>query len=204
MLSRAEQEAYQRFASQPSRRRWQPLVSPYSLGRSGEQGPQGDAGEDGIGIAGAQGAQGDPGAQGAQGAQGNQGDQGAQGPQGFQGDQGPQGFDGIQGPQGPHGPQGPEGVKGSFVKTALGIYEFACIEGTRPWFIDIIQANAPLRPRFRAAVDESSAIRFRSLDDALDLVFAVRADFPDFDMPDGTDAQRNHSIRFWNQEYLTP
>lgn len=106
----------------------------------------------------------------------------------------------MNGATGPQGPPGPTGPKGSFVKTALGIYEFACIEGTRSWFADIVPKGSAARPKFKAAVTGDET-RFVSADGSMELVLATRREFPDFDMPERTEAQRRRSVHFWNQEY---
>jgi hypothetical protein len=87
------------------------------------------------------------------------------------------------------------------VKNAHGVYEFACIEGTRPWFCDIIPAGEPLAPKFAAATTNIFS-RFRSVCGNFDLVFAVRGEFPSWYLPEASDEQRKHSIAFWAQEYM--
>lgn len=184
-------------------------------GAPGLDGEDGEAGATGpTGPTGAPGATGMAGPTGLAGPTGNPGPTGAMGPTGMRGPTGDMGATGMRGPTGPagptgapsmvEGPPGPTGPKGSFVKTALGIYEFACIEGTRSWFADIVPADAPLRKKFAAAVDPASAVRFASVGGNYELVLAVRREFPDFDMPPASEQQRQHSVRFWNQEYLTP
>ncbi len=84
----------------------------------------------------------------------------------------------------------------------MGIYEFACLEGARPWFADIIAAGDPLREKFTAAVMPGSIITFASKCGQFDLVLGVRREFPNFDMPEASEEQRAHSVRFWNQEYI--
>jgi len=144
------------------------------------------------------GPRGPTGAQGATGPQWNTGatgPTGARGPTGLQGPTGPRGATGVAGPTGATGP------KGSFVNTSLGIYEFACIEGSRPWFADIVECGQPLREKFGAAIS-GPVVRFRSVDGKHDLVLGVRREFPNFDMPEGDEDDLKTSRGFFNQEYV--
>ncbi len=155
---------------------------------------------------GLRGSAGPAGNDGAQGPPGNDGaDSTVPGPQGPQGEQGPPGNDGadstVPGPPGPEGPQGPEGPKGSFVSTRAGIYELACMEMTRPFFAHIGPKGEPLPEKFLAAIT-GPVFRFGSSDGRHELCFGVRAEFPTWFMPDADEAQRVHSVKFWNQEYL--
>lgn len=126
---------------------------------------------------------------------------GPTGPTGNQGPTGPTGARGPTGAAGATGQQGPTGPKGSFVRTSLGIYEFACIEGTKPWFADIVQCGDPLRERFGAAIT-GPVMRFRSVDGKHDLVLGVRREFPNFDMPEGDEDDLVKSRQFFSQEYI--
>lgn len=182
----------------PERRRPISVAAPTWL-ESGATGPQGAAGLAGVGTQGAQGPQGAQGGQGIapQGPQGDPGDVGVQGTQGLQGAQGEQ----VTGPQGDEGDQGVAGAKDSVVSTRFGIYKFACLEGARAWFVDIAGIGVN-RDRFEAATRNASRAEFRSVDGRHKLTFAVRNEFPEFDMPQSTEKQRNHSIRFWNQAHL--
>ena len=150
------------------------------------------------GLRGSEGPAGNDGAPGADGADGAQGPQGDPGPAGADGAQGPQG---DPGPEGPAGPTGPEGPKGSFVSTRAGIYELACMEMTRPFFAHIGPKGEPLPEKFLAAIT-GPVFRFGSSDGRHELCFGVRAEFPTWFMPDADEAQRVHSVKFWNQEYL--
>ena len=173
-----------------------------AAGAQGEQGPPGNDGADST-------VPGPPGPQGEQGPPGNDGADstvpGPPGPQGPQGEQGPPGNDGadstVPGPPGPEGPAGPEGPKGSFVSTRAGIYELACMEMTRPFFAHIGPKGEPLPDKFLAAIT-GPVLRFGSSDGRHELCFGVRAEFPTWFMPDADEAQRVHSVKFWNQEYL--
>lgn len=142
------------------------------------------------------------------GPTGPTGSVGPTGPQGAQGPAGPTGptgaastVPGPAGPTGPQGAQGPTGPKGSFVRTSLGIYEFACIEGARPWFADVVECGQPLREKFGAAID-GPVMRFRSVNGKHDLLLGVRREFPNFDMPDGDEADLTTSRQFFAQEYI--
>lgn len=108
---------------------------------------------------------------------------------------------GLRGPTGGQGGIGPTGPKGSFVKNHQGIYEFACIEGTQPWFMDIRPMFAEADPKFIAATVEPR-ISLRSEDGAYRVTFAPRNEFPNWRMPEGTEKQRDHSVEMWNKEYL--
>jgi chitodextrinase len=108
---------------------------------------------------------------------------------------------GPAGPTGPAGSAGPTGPKGSFVKTASGIYEFACAEGSRPFFFHIRHRDELLPQKFVDAVC-GPIFYFTSHDGEHELCLAVRAEFPEWLMPDANEEQRAHSVAFWNQEYL--
>ena len=125
---------------------------------------------------------------------------GPSGNKGPSGDKGPTGNIGPTGIRGPTGDKGPTGPKGSFVKNRFGVYEFACIEGAQPWFMDILPVGYG-DAQFDAAVI-GQVIKFRSECGKFSLKFAVRSEFPDWRMPSGTDEQRDHSIAMWNKEYL--
>jgi len=168
----------------------------------GPTGPRGAP--DGLpGATGATGATGPRGTTGPRGVTGPMGPigPGPAGPTGPIGPIGPTGLTGLSGPTGTVGLTGPTGPKGSFVRTELGVYEFACIEGTKSWFADIIPAGDSLRTKFCAAIT-GEVIRFRDVTGQFELVLGVRREFPDFDMPEKSEAERLHSIAFWNQEYL--
>jgi hypothetical protein len=155
-----------------------------------------------TGKTGAIGATGPIGGTGPMGGTGATGPMGGTGPIGPTGPMGGTGPIGPTGPGGGMGPTGPTGPKGSFVKTVLGVYEFACIEGARPYFCEIHAKGAPMSAKFAAAVLEETAVRFLSVDGKQELVLAVRREFPEFNMPMASEAQRQHSVKFWNQEYL--
>jgi hypothetical protein len=169
---------------------------------------QPNGGSGGAGIPGGPGATGPVGGPGTTGPAGGPGPVGGPGPIGGTGPIGGPGPDGMPGPNGGTGPAGgpgpigPTGPKGSFVKTDLGIYEFACIEGARPWFMDVIKAGSSLDPKFSAAIIDSTEVRFASLCGKFDIVLAVRREFPNWRLPESNDQQRRHSIKFWNGEYL--
>lgn len=75
------------------------------------------------------------------------------------------------------------------------------MEMTRPMFAHIRAIDEALPPKFVAAIT-GTIFRFPSHDGQHELCMAVRAEFPDWLMPDANEAQRAHSIQFWNQEYL--
>lgn len=142
-----------------------------------------------------------PGPTGPTGAMGAMGATGPTGPTGAAGAAGATGPTGGVGPTGPQGPTGPPG-KGSFVETALGIYELICIEGARPWFVDIVPAGARLHPKFEATISPSTVVRFPSSDGRHELVFGVKPKFEGWYLEDSNRAQLEHARRFWGQEYL--
>ena len=73
-------------------------------------------------------------------------------------------------------------------------------EGTRPWLIDIVSAGEDTDAKFNAATCEETA-RFRSECGRFDLVFAIQAKFPDWRMPDKTEAQMVKANHFWGQAF---
>ena len=227
-----ELQAYNRakfFAvSQPSGYRIDATVAPGTVGAEmpfnqtisgGGVGPSGPAGPTGpTGPAGPTGAMGFTGATGPVGPTGPHGPTGPAGPTGPMGPSGgPIGPTGPQGPAGPTGPasivpgptgpqglQGPTGPagKGSFVKTTAGIYEYICIEGARPWWVDMVPTGAPLTPKFAASIEPDTETRFRSTDGSMELVFGIKTGFKNWYAADATEAQRDHAMKFWSQEYL--
>lgn len=116
---------------------------------------------------------------------GQRGPTGLQGPKGDKGDQGDQGDQGEQGIPGPQGERGPTGDKDAIVKNELGIYAFACIEGTGVWFMELLQRGSSTSPRFDAAT-EGGQIRFLSSDGRFELALATRKGFGAWYMPDRT------------------
>lgn len=75
------------------------------------------------------------------------------------------------------------------------------MEMTRPFFAHIGPKGEPLPEKFLAAIT-GEVFRFGSSDGRHELCFGVRAEFPTWFMPDADEAQRVHSVKFWNQEYL--
>lgn len=75
------------------------------------------------------------------------------------------------------------------------------MEMTRPFFAHIGPKGEPLPEKFLAAIT-GPVFRFGSSDGRHELCFGVRAEFPTWFMPDADEAQRVHSVKFWNQEYL--
>ena len=100
---------------------------------------------------------------------------------------------------GPQGIPGPTGPKDSIVKTALGIYAFACIEGSRPWFLDTVPAGDPPRTKFKAAVVPTTIMRFRSECGKTDMLIGVRCGMDGWDMPERSAAQMKRASSFWQQ-----
>lgn len=109
---------------------------------------------------------------------------------------GADGVDGVDGTPGEAGPPGEPGPKDSIVTTDLGTYAFACAEGARPWFLDIVPVNTPPRAKFEAAT-VGEPLRFRSKDGQFDLLVAVRSDFAEWDMPEKTMKQKQRADAFW-------
>lgn len=133
-----------------------------------------------MGSVSEQGPRGATGVQGQTGLQGAQGPAGATGPQGIQGIQGIQG---VTGPAGQTGSVGSTGPKDSIVKNNLGVYAFACIEGSGVWFMDFVKRGEAAHPRFDEAT-EGGQFRFLSTDSKYELVLATRKGFKDWHMPD--------------------
>ena len=133
-----------------------------------------------VGANGLPGLDGDRGPTGPQGAQGPTGPRGATGERGPTGAAGPTGNDGEIGPT---GPRGPTGSKEAIVKNNLGVYAFACVEGTGVWFLELVKRGEPTSPRFDEAT-EGGQIRFLSQDGRHELALATRKGFSGWNMPD--------------------
>jgi hypothetical protein len=170
----------------------QVVVSPtrgaFGGGSSGGRGRVGSNGLPGLdgdrGPTGPQGLQGPTGPSG--GPTGPQGAQGPTGPRGATGERGPTGAAGPTGNDGeigPTGPRGPTGSKEAIVKNNLGVYAFACVEGTGVWFLELVKRGEPTSPRFDEAT-EGGQIRFLSQDGRHELVLATRKGFSGWNMPD--------------------
>ena len=180
-------------------------------GPTGPTGPTGDIGPTGP-SGGPAGPTGDTGAPGPTGDTGPTGPTGPAGPTGSgatgaAGDTGSAGATGATGDTGPTGPTGPTGDtgpagKGSFLKTSEGIYEYICIEGARPWWVDMVPAGSPLTPKFAASIEPDTETRFRSVDGKMDLVLGIKTGFKNWYAADATEEQREHALKFWRQEYL--
>lgn len=139
---------------------------------------------------------------------------------------GPTGSIGIPGPTGPTGP------KASVIQTERGNIVFSCLEGARPWLFDIMRINSgrpvPLRGDFLAAIVPGSAIvqavvpdyrceagaRIEADQVIVDClsgmpirctvtIAGINRNFPTWDLPRKTDAERERSIAFWSQEWRT-
>ena len=145
-----------------------------------------------VGVPGPTGPAGAPGAAGAPGPTGPTGATGGPGPGGPDGQPGEPG---PIGPDGPEGPIGPPGPKDSIVTTELGTYAFACTEGTRPWFIDVVPHGLMPSERFLAAVEERGIVRFPGL--SHDLVMGIRRGFADWVNPSKTEEQKQRADHFW-------
>ena len=130
----------------------------------------------------------EPGARGPTGLQGPTGSRGPSGARGASGAMGPTGLrgpTGLKGDSGERGPTGPTGPKEAIVKNNLGIYAFACIEGTGVWFMELVRRGEPTSARFDAAT-EGGQIRFLSHDGAYELALSTRSGFNGWNMPDRT------------------
>lgn len=154
-----------------------------------------------VGPTGPRGPTGSAGAAGPTGPTGPMGLTGPTGPMGPAGPTGPAGATGNTGPTGAAGPTGPPG-KGSFVETNLGIYELICIEGTRPWFAEMVPAGSRLHPKYEALIVPESVERFRSLSGKTDLVIGIKRGFQNWYMENSNRQQLEHARAFWGQEYL--
>ena len=114
---------------------------------AGFTGPRGSRGS--RGSHGSRGATGSPaGFTGARGLTGPRGNVGVTGHTGAAGSNA--GFTGPQGPAGGPGQTGPTGPKASVIATERGNIVMACMEGARPWIVDVLTGLAgeplPLRP----------------------------------------------------------
>lgn len=143
------------------------------------------------------GSNGQPGAAGSPGAAGGPGSPGSQGVPGDPGAPGAPGSPGVAGPPGSDGGPGPPGPKDSIVKNHLGIYAFACAEATQPWFFEIVSRGKKCSPRFLAAVEKKSIVRFSSRGGRKELVFGVRKGFLKWVSPDKTGAAMKRANDFW-------
>lgn len=166
-------------------RKESPVVGP-STKVLGEKGPVGN-----------QGPTGPAGPTGPTGILGNQRPTGPTGPTGITGPTGP------TGPRGPRGPSGPAGdVKTSYVDTPAGVFQLACVEGTRPYFFHIREASEEVPEEFLHTV-AGKLFQMPSHDGKHELCLGVRREFPEWFMPKSNLKQREHSVRFWNQEHLS-
>jgi hypothetical protein len=156
------------------------VVTAANAGRGRERQQYGSV----VSEPGPKGDKGDPGAIGPTGPMGNEGLPGPIGPVGPIGPIGPTGNTGPVGPQGEPGPPGEPG-KEAIVKNDLGVYAFACIEGTGVWFMELVKRGDATSPRFDAAT-EGGQIRFSSQDGRYELALAVRKGFGNWHMPDRT------------------
>lgn len=199
-------------------------------GPDGGNGPQGIAGS----TAGIPGNPGPPGATGSPGATGPTGPMGVTGPAGVTGPTGPDGNDGPPGPTGPKGipgSPGPAGPKGSVVKAISGNFTFSCVEGTRPYLFDIMKmpvGESKIRQGLtQAAVtgslfvwglsaDKPGRVSAEVTDDIVSaqaddpasnltvVVAGVNRHFPEWQMPQRTDQERDSLWRFLGQEWGGP
>jgi hypothetical protein len=144
---------------------------------------------------------GNPGSPGANGTNGTDGTPGTNGNPGNPGTPGLNGEPGDPGPVGEPGLPGPPGPKDSVVQTPSGIYAFACVEGARPWFIDIVESGARTRQKFHDAT-EVDEVRFKSECGKFDLVFAVRRGMNEWLMPEKTTEQMARANHFWSQAFV--
>jgi hypothetical protein len=131
--------------------------------------------------------------------EGEQGIQGVTGPAGNNGVTGPQGPSGAVGATGSVGPQGPTGPAGkeAVVETEMGIYAFACIEGTGVWFIELVGRGESVSNKFLAAT-EGRQYRFVSSDGESEIVMATRKGFLGWNMPARTKEQMQANNHNWN------
>ena len=101
---------------------------------------------------------------------------------------------------GPPGDPGPPGPKDSVIQTPLGIYAFACTEGTRPLFVHVRRSNEEIPAKFLAAVGPD-IIRFPSIDGHHEFCVGIRSDFPAWFMPEKSPEQKQKANDFWNQAF---
>jgi len=135
------------------------------------------------------------------GPKGDPGDPGSNGDPGDPGTPGNPGDPGTPGGPGPKGDPGDPGPKDSVVQTQSGIYAFACTEGTRPWFIDIVPTGKQTSQKFFDATCTKET-RFLSACGEFELVFAVRQGFNDWYMPEKTTEQMARANHFWSQAFV--
>lgn len=124
------------------------------------------------------------------------GQPGQPGNPGNNGTNGEPGEPGTPGADGMPGPPGPPGEKLAIVKTELGIYAFACMEGTGVWFYDVVDRGEPAHPRFLEAT-EGDELRFLTSDGKKELVMRTRKGYMGWNMPDRTQAQMDANNHNW-------
>lgn len=124
---------------------------------------------------------------------GQPGQPGANGENGIPGTDGEPGSPGADGMP---GPPGPPGEKLAIVKTDLGIYAFACMEGTGVWFYDVVERGEPAHPRFLEAT-EGDELRFLTSDGKKELVMRTRKGYMGWNMPDRTQTQMDANNHNW-------
>lgn len=136
-----------------------------------------------------------PGTPGQDGQQGNPGDPGAPGNPSTV--PGPPGDVGSPGAKGDPGDPGPPGPKDSIVKNHLGIYAFACAEGTQPWFFEIVKRGTRPTAKFTAAVEKSTMVTFKSTNGKKVLVFGIRKGYKQWISPSKTEWAMKQANAFW-------
>lgn len=174
-------------------------------GPTGSQGPTGPMGPSGgppgpTGPQGPTGPRGPTGPQGVAGPTGSPGTPGSPGPTGPAGPTGPPGPPGPTGPIGQQGPTGPPGPKDSVVQTELGRFALACLEGTRPYFLEVLPSGDRISEKFSSAT-EGREFRFSSVAGDCDLVLRLRKGYGDWEMPEKSEDEMKKSWQFWGQAF---
>lgn len=117
---------------------------------------------------------------------------------------GPPGIPGAPGEPGgvgPPGEPGPPGPKDSIIMNELGIYAFACSEGTRPWFFEIVKRGSRPTKKFIAAVEKGTITRFKSSNGRKELIFGVRKGYKNWVNPEKSVAQMRQANKFWGMAF---
>jgi hypothetical protein len=84
------------------------------------------------------------------------------------------------------------------VKTREGIYAFACAEGSRPWFFEVVPPGEDMSRKFLAAVEKTSLLTFTA-DQGHKLVMGIRRGFMSWNLPEKTAKEMKRANDFWSQ-----
>lgn len=86
------------------------------------------------------------------------------------------------------------------MQTEEGIFALACLEGTRPFFLELVPHESPVSKRF-ASTTEGPEYRFSSVNGDCDFVLRVRKGFSNWEMPDKTQNEMQVSHAFYRMAF---